>query len=278
MSTEEQTAWDRQYTTAKEALDTKKTELSNISKYVIDPTTADAFKGVDWTKLTETEAMDLVGNYTSSSAYTSKLQQLAQAESVKTTTDISSSNIDIWANSLMTGQIGIQNVPMALRDIVLNKVSELGGSIISTTFAGKAKEAITAFNTADQMLNKIETEASNVINAGSALGALWQNVSGNVGAATKLNPDAAVYKDTVNAFLAQLTRASGEKGVLTSQDVNRIKNALPSFSDTKDIASRKLQNLRDLFSAIKEGSTATYTQPLNKVQSTGEDNDPLGIR
>jgi Holliday junction resolvasome RuvABC DNA-binding subunit len=178
------------------------------------------------------------------------------------------SSIDTWANALSTGQVGIQNVPMNLRDAVMQRVSQSGGSVISPTFAGKAKEAITAFNTADQMLNKIETEANKVITAGSALGAAWQRVTGNVGAATKLNPDAAVYKDTVNAFLSQLTRASGERGVLTTQDVERIKNALPQFSDTKSIAERKLVNLRDLFSAIKEGATQTYTQPLNKVQST----------
>jgi hypothetical protein len=279
MTSEEKTQWDKQYTIAKDALDTKKTELSNISKYVVDPSTSDAFKGVDWTKLTETEAMDLVNNYTSSSAYLTRQKKIALAGSVSSGgTETDTSNIDIWANSLMTGQIGIQNVPMNLRDSVLGRINELGGSVISTTFAGKAKEAITAFNTADQMLNKIEQEASNVITAGSALGALWQRVAGNIGAATKLNPNAAVYKDTVNAFLSQLTRASGERGVLTTQDVDRIKNALPAFSDTKAIADRKLQNLRDLFGAIKEGATATYTQPLNKVQSTGENNDPLGIR
>jgi hypothetical protein len=278
MTTEEKTQWDKQYTIAKDALDTAKKTLTDRSQYVTDPATADAFKGQDWTKLTDVEFANTLAKYTSSQAYLNKQKQLALSGSVSGGVGTDTSNIDTWANSLMTGQIGIQNVPMALRDSVLGRVSELGGSVISITFAGKAKEAITAFNTADQMLNKIEQEVSNVITAGSALGALWQRVSGNVGAATKLNPDAAVYKDTVNAFLSQLTRASGEKGVLTTQDVDRIKNALPAFSDTKAIADRKLQNLRDLFSAIKTGATQTYTQSLSKVQSTGADNDPLGIR
>jgi hypothetical protein len=77
MNTEEQNAWTRQYNIAKDALDSAKTSLTNISKYVVDPATADAFKGTDWTKLSQTEAMDLVAKYTSSPAYIAKQAQLA---------------------------------------------------------------------------------------------------------------------------------------------------------------------------------------------------------
>lgn len=86
LSGEEQTQWNRQYTMAKDALDTARTTMNNVSKYVTDPTTADAFKGIDWTTLTEQEAIELVGKYTQSPAYLQRVAAIGAAGRAPETT------------------------------------------------------------------------------------------------------------------------------------------------------------------------------------------------
>lgn len=181
----------------------------------------------------------------------------------------SSGNLDIWANGLMTGQFGIQNVPLGLRDAVLGRIQELGGNVISTTFAGKAKESIAAFNTAEGMLNQIESLSAPVANAGNFVTANLGGVLGWLGGKTGADSGSRLYMTTRDAFLSQLTRAAGEKGVLTDQDVARIKNALPALNDTKIVKEQKLKNLKELFTTIKTGSVSAYTNPLSPPMSGG---------
>lgn len=181
----------------------------------------------------------------------------------------SNANLDTWANGLMTGQFGISNVPMGLRDAVLGRVNELGGNIISPTFAKAAKDSIAAFNTAEGMLNTIEQLAIPVTQAGNFVTANLGGILNWIGGKTGASADARLFMQEKQAFLSQLTRASGEKGVLTTQDVDRIKNALPNLNDTKEVRERKIQILKDLFQTIKSGSVSAYTTPLPSGQSTG---------
>ena len=176
-------------------------------------------------------------------------------------------NVSIWASLLTTGQVGIQNVPMDIRNAVVEQVAKTGGNIVSPTFAGKAKEAIAAFNTADGLLNTIEQGAQSIITETDWWKLPITGTKLQVGASTRSNEDAKVYQDTINSFLSMLTRASGENGVLTQQDVQRIKTSLPSFYDTKAISERKVTQLRQLFTDIKAGAVSAYTQPLNTSQS-----------
>ena len=67
------------------------------------------------------------------------------------------------------------------------------------------------------------------------------------------NADAVLYQASREAVISLLTRAFGEKGVLTTQDVERIKNALPTLipiPDTKTIAEAKIKQLKGLVEEI----------------------------
>lgn len=79
LSGEEQTQWNRQYTMAKDSLDSAKKTLTDRSNYVVDPATADAFKGIDWTSLTDEEFTNTLAKYTSSQEYLTKLAQIGAA-------------------------------------------------------------------------------------------------------------------------------------------------------------------------------------------------------
>lgn len=184
--------------------------------------------------------------------------------------------LDYWVNLLATGQVGIQNVPLNIRDSVVQRLGESGNTIIGGT-AGKAKDAIAVFQTGNAQLDAIEKMAKKSITATSPGAAILQRVTGNIGALTKTNSDAALFRDTINAFTSTLSRAAGEVGVLTDQDVSRIRNALPTFGDTTDIATAKIATLRNLFNARMQGALKAYTSPIGGT-SNNDINDPLGIR
>ncbi len=76
---------------------------------------------------------------------------------------------------------------------------------------------------------------------------------------------------TLEAFTSLLTRAAGEVGVLTDTDVRRIKNALPSITDNKELAFQKAQQLNEVFRASLAGAVQTYLGGSGTGVSEGGD-------
>ena len=99
----------------------------------------------------------------------------------------------------------------------------------------KVAEAKATFASADSLLSQVESMARKVITVENPWDVPGQYIGGQLGAITKFNPDASVFLDTTKAFSSLLTRAAGEKGMLTDVDVQRIINALPKLTDTKSI-------------------------------------------
>lgn len=186
------------------------------------------------------------------------------------------SSIDNWVDLLSTGQVGLSQVPIAIRNDVVNRAAEVGTQIVSPTFAGKRADAVQSFNSANSLLDLIGGQSLKVITAKNALSRIPQMFKLSAGAFLQTNPDAKTYQATRDAFLSMLTRAAGEKGVLTDRDVGRIKSALPDFNDTREVAEKKLENLRNLFAGIRSGSFEAYSGTITNKQNT--DNDPLKIR
>lgn len=91
--------------------------------------------------------------------------------------------------------------------------------------------------------------------------------------------DTKALLSTLEAFTSLLTRAAGEKGVLTDTDVRRIKNALPSITDNKELALQKAAQLNDVFRSSLEGSIKTYIGGVTGASENtgGKTNDPLGL-
>ena len=139
---------------------------------------------------------------------------------------------------------------------------------ISGVNARKIREAIANFNSADQLLTQIESLSQSVIIAENAEQIPSQYIRGNIDAIAKFNPQATVFLSSIDAFSSMLTRAAGEKGVLTTMDVQRIINALPKLTDTKASANLKIKTLRSLYSSIKEGAIAAYTEPIPGTETT----------
>lgn len=117
-----------------------------------------------------------------------------------------------------------------------------------------AKDGLKLVDTLYGQYQKVQSKGLTASSPG--LGRLG-GIKGSIATLTQNDADAAAYEATKKAFLSKLSRASGEKGVLTDQDIKRIENALPTFYDTPDTAQTKMDLVRQVMGeaiAAKEGS------------------------
>lgn len=118
----------------------------------------------------------------------------------------------------------------------------------------QAKVGLNLVDTLEGEYNKVQGEGLTAQSSG--LGLLG-GIKGSLAAASQTSPSAAAYDQTKQAFLSKLSRASGEKGVLTDQDIKRIEKAIPSFYDTPEVASEKLALIRQIIGGAIESKTAS---------------------
>jgi len=149
-----------------------------------------------------------------------------------------------------------------------------------TPMSTTSRDKVSAFNDALGMVDMIGEMSDKVITAktGSndietAWNALKQKVDLTLGAWLKYNPDAAEYESFRKGFLAKLARASGEKGALSKEDVERVEPMMPTFGDTEELKNRKnkrlanylielqQKKLQSLTSQVGGATTATTTIP-----------------
>jgi len=128
---------------------------------------------------------------------------------------------------------------------------------ISPKVASKYQEANQTFNTADNLLKTIKDLSSKVITAEVPGQIPGQYIKTTIGNLTRSNPNAVAFTNALNAFSSLLTRAAGEKGVLTDLDVQRILTALPKANDTIASSTVKLATLESLFESSKEGALSS---------------------
>jgi hypothetical protein len=85
-------------------------------------------------------------------------------------------------------------------------------------------------------------------------------IQGRVAATLQTDPDATAYESTKQAFIASISRGSGERGVLTDKDIERIQKALPNLTDTPDVAAAKFTQLEGIIGMLTAGAgSATDT-------------------
>lgn len=160
-----------------------------------------------------------------------------------------------WVKLVASGQAGLQNVPIGIRNSVADILVSSGSAIVPQ----KARDTINGINAASALVDKLESlwSAKGVKHAAGAarLGAGLQNAAG---AYTQSNTDAAEY-DRLKENLSTLARAMGERGVLTDQDVARVKKAIPTLYTDSRLGPRQFQTLRSLFLSFKTRAVQTYT-------------------
>ena len=146
-------------------------------------------------------------------------------------------------------------------------VSDANGATLSKedmgstgAFATKIADANAEFNIAMSNLDTLEDLSNGLVKAMDATGIPTQYAAKKISelAAVEGFEDAKIYLNSRDAFLSSISRASGEKGVLTDYDVERIRKALPDETDTVGTAKRKMEIARTLFENIRDARVQAY--------------------
>jgi hypothetical protein len=265
------------YAYTKEVTDTS--NKMNLEGYSTTP-----IAGV--TPVQTTDSKGTVKNWYKASALTSEFvggfEILKDASGKVVSTRVMPTTTEVDENLLSAIMANPALINQLTPTVKTKVISQLEGmefdtsKLLPSTFTGKRADAIAAFKTSMAMLDTIEASARKLLKAETG-GEAWMQLGvESVGAWLKTNPDAMVYKDTIGTFRSLLTRAAGEKGVLTEKDVENIQKSLPGFGDPVNVWEEKLLNLRSLYGAILSGAEEAYgggTSP-----GITNDNDPLGIR
>lgn len=145
-----------------------------------------------------------------------------------------------------------------------NYSARTGTPLLSKEDANKVQEANASYQSASALIDKIRNLTKNVITAKNSV------VDQTLQAANLKRIELAPYLSTNNdakafisarqSLLSLITRAAGEKGMLTNTDVQRIANALPSYGDNKDLAIQKATNLDTVIQSVFQGAVKAYIQ------------------
>lgn len=138
---------------------------------------------------------------------------------------------------------------------------ELGIPIIDKDDANKLQIAQKSFASATALVDQVTGLAGAVLTANTRAEQVAQAAKLHmIRAAPSLsvNDDAKLFVSTREAMLSLLTKATGEVGVLTTQDVERIDRALPAYGDSADLALRKSQSFTEVLQSVLTGAVSAY--------------------
>lgn len=140
---------------------------------------------------------------------------------------------------------------------------------ITPTSSTADKKNKDSYNSVQNLLDTLENSYQKAgggsfgIGPGSRLKGAGASAMGSMG----LNEDAAIYNDAKEGFAATLKSLTGDTGVLTDQDFERLSKILPGLGSTKKEAIEKFQQLRDQVSA-KFGGQKVDSRFQPKTENT----------
>jgi LysM repeat protein len=203
---------------------------------------------------------------------------------------ITTNNLAPELKSALTSVSGVKffdasKVTTAQLPYLQRAAQEMGLPLLSKEDANKVQESLQSFSSASALVQQIVNLTSNVLTAPDNAGA--QTVQAARLKAIELAPslstdnNAKQFISARNSVLSLLTRAAGEKGVLTNQDIARIAQALPSYSDSSTLAAQKAANFSSVLQSVLTGALNAYigttSGGVDAGTGGGAGNDPLGL-
>lgn len=154
----------------------------------------------------------------------------------------------------MAAQDDFEPIRQQLQMAMLEDLQTTGGENVSAlkTVLGALepeKESVSSKNAAkklSQALGTVDTLQQQFEAAGG--GQSYGGYGASLLGALKMNPQAGAYNDMRGGFLSQVSKALGESGVLTDQDIARVRNLVPDLADNPEQAAIKWQALRQVLS------------------------------
>lgn len=188
-----------------------------------------------------------------------KLQELAISRAKIGGGDGDTSTAANYANMVSTGQLTLAQVPASVRGDVVNYVANNGIDILPL----KARESIAAVNSGRGVLDQIKTYSDTLNKTSGTLGKVFggfaSSVGGKLGRNQASSQASAALGDIKKSLVSTLSRALGEKGVLTDFDVKRAQALIPSPYDTRQEAQRKIKTLETFFNNLEQRAYETAT-------------------
>jgi LysM repeat protein len=133
-------------------------------------------------------------------------------------------------------------------------LSEKDSDAIQTTYA--------AFLSADSLVQQIEDLTADVITASNNPSDMTRQLAylNAIKKAPTLFTDdkAKGFISARDSVVSIISKALGEKGTLTDYDIDRVREALPSYGDNKELALQKSRNLSQALSSVYIGSVKAY--------------------
>lgn len=168
-------------------------------------------------------------------------------------------------SGVSSGQINIKDIPEAQRVGV-----SLGLEAVGYKPPEKAAEAkkTDQSNEILNFINDLEKQYRESgggtfgVGPGARIKGAIENIKGKAG----LNESAAVYEDARKGFAATLKSLTGDTGVLTDPDFDRLSNLLPKLGSTKKESVDKFNQLRSQLAA-KMGKEKQETTFSPKVEN-----------
>jgi hypothetical protein len=148
----------------------------------------------------------------------------------------------------------LTNVPVKDRAAVAQYINDNGIDLLPQ----KARDSMAAINAGKVVASKIKDLSAGMNESAPAvslLSGLFKSGYGKIGQPNQ----AAVMGDLGKSLVSTLSRALGEKGVLTDTDVKRAKSLIPTPYDSKGRAAQKMKLLDDFFTELTGRTMQTYT-------------------
>ena len=138
----------------------------------------------------------------------------------------------------------------------------MGVPLLSKEDANKVQESLQSFSSARALVDQIVNLSGKVLTASDSAGDQTAQAMKlkaiELAPSLSTNNDAKQFISARNSVLSLLTRAAGEKGVLTNQDIARIAQALPSYSDSATLAAQKASNFSSVLQSVLTGALNAY--------------------
>lgn len=136
----------------------------------------------------------------------------------------------------------------------------------------KIANDIASVNAIEQQLNQFSSMFKDMP------GKLESNTIGNLRSWTGFQtPQQAEFESRKNLLFNKIARdLGGEKGVLSDQDIARVREAMPLYTDSLEQKQAKMNAIYDLLAIAK--NKAVYSAPnVSTSYNSTDDNDPLGL-
>lgn len=188
-----------------------------------------------------------------------------------------SQTVQSWVNRVASGSANISNVPLGIRNEVVNAMDAQGVQVLSST----QRNTLSELSKASEIVGQLDSQLKQLNLGSGLLGRITKGAELFLGSQLQTSEEAALFQSLKEGLLSTLSRATGERGVLTDQDIQRARNLLPKLTDSKEVASGKMEQLEALFGAFENKAVSTFTQTfggsgITDFGSMGQSTNPTG--